>query len=251
MGINKKEKAKNKTMEEKIFLARVAEQAERFDDMVAFLKEAIDAKSGEDFTIDERNLLSVGFKNLIGSQRGAIRTIGAIEQNPKYQKFGGALSEYKKKIEGELYEKCISIVEIVKSKCLQLAADDESKAFFYKIIGDYYRYVAESASPDKLQTVKDGALGGYQEPDKLCANLNACNPIRLGLALNFSVFNYEVMNDHKAACELGEKALTEALEKIDDVDEETFRDAKSIIELLKENLSLWKEEDGDNAVEDL
>jgi len=81
--------------------------------------------------------------------------------------------------------------------------------------------------------------------------LNACNPIRLGLALNFSVFYYEVMNDHKKACELGEKALSEALEKIDDVDEETFRDAKSIIELLKENLSLWKEEDGDNAVEDL
>ena len=60
------------------------------------------------------------------------------------------------------------------------------------------------------------------------------------------------MNDHKKACELGEAALTEALEKIDDVDEETFRDAKSIIELLKENLSLWKEEEGDqNAVEDL
>ena len=59
------------------------------------------------------------------------------------------------------------------------------------------------------------------------------------------------MNDHKKACELGESALTEALEKIDDVDEETFRDAKSIIELLKENLSLWKEEEGDNAVEDL
>ena len=45
--------------------------------------------------------------------------------------------------------------------------------------------------------------------------------------------------------------MTEALEKIDDVDEETFRDAKSIIELLKENISLWKEEEGDNAVEDL
>jgi len=47
--------------------------------MVGFLKEAISLKSGEDFTIDERNLLSVGFKNLIGDNRGAIRTIGAIE----------------------------------------------------------------------------------------------------------------------------------------------------------------------------
>ena len=59
------------------------------------------------------------------------------------------------------------------------------------------------------------------------------------------------MNDHKKACELGENALTEALENIDEVDEDTFRDAKSIIELLKENLSLWKEEDPENALEDL
>lgn len=81
--------------------------------------------------------------------------------------------------------------------------------------------------------------------------MNACNPIRLGLALNFSVFYYEVMSNHGEACKLGEAALTAALENIDDVDEETFRDAKSIIELLKENLSLWKEEDADNNVEDL
>merc|ERR1712139_50866 len=248
MGINFKFE---ENMEEKIFLARVAEQAERFEDMVEFLKAAIEAKSGEDFTVDERNLLSVGFKNLIGSQRGAIRTIGAIEQNPKYSKFGDALQGYKKRIETELYGKCIEIVNIVKGKCMPLAADDESKAFFQKMIGDYYRYVAESAREDKLEEVKNGALEGYKEADKLSGSLNACNPIRLGLALNFSVFYYEVMNDHKKACDLGEKALTEALEKIDDVDEETFRDAKSIIELLKENLSLWKEEAADNAVEDL
>ena len=119
------------------------------------------------------------------------------------------------------------------------------------MVGDYYRYVAESASEARLQEVKAGALEGYNKANELCASLSACNPIRLGLALNFSVFHYEVMSDRKKACELGESALTEALEKIDDVDEDTFRDAKSIIELLKENLSLWKEEDGDNAVEDL
>ena len=113
------------------------------------------------------------------------------------------------------------------------------------MIGDYYRYVAESAKDARLEEVKTGANVGYQEAQKLSASLNACNPIRLGLALNYSVFQYEVMNDHKNACELGEKALADALEKIDEVDEETFRDAKSIIELLKENLSLWKEEEGD------
>ena len=119
------------------------------------------------------------------------------------------------------------------------------------MIGDYYRYVAECCGPDKIESVKNGALENYQMASETSQSLNACNPIRLGLALNYSVFQYEVMNDHKKACELGESALTEALEKIDDVDEETFRDAKSIIELLKENLSLWKEEEGDNNVEDL
>merc|ERR1719453_2945397 len=239
------------SLEEKIFLARVAEQAEKFDDMVNFLYDSIDSKEGEDFTIDERNLLSVGFKNQIGANRGAIRTIGAIEQNPKYQKFGDALKTYKTQIETSLYNQCMSIVNMVENNCLSLAQDDESKAFFQKMIGDYYRYVAESAAEDKVAAVRDGALKGYSEATKHSGSLNACNPIRLGLALNYSVFQYEVMNDHKKACELGESALTEALEKIDDVDEETFRDAKSIIELLKENLSLWKEEEGDNAVEDL
>ena len=66
------------SLEESIFMARVAEQAERFDDMVKFLQEVIQSKT-DDFTTDERNLLSVGFKNQIGSKRTAIRTITAIE----------------------------------------------------------------------------------------------------------------------------------------------------------------------------
>ena len=137
---------------------------------------------------------------------------------------------------------------------MKVAQDSESKAFFLKMIGDYYRYVAESASGSQLEEVKKGALEYYNKATEVSQkDLGACNPIRLGLALNFSVFYFEVMNDHKKACELGETALQNALEKIDDCDEETFRDAKSIIELLKENLSLWKEEEDDNKneIEDL
>lgn len=136
---------------------------------------------------------------------------------------------------------------------MKVAQDQESKAFFLKMVGDYYRYVAESASPEKLEEVKHGALDYYNKASEVATkDLNACNPIRLGLALNFSVFYFEVMNDHKKACELGETALQNALEKIDDCDEDTFRDAKSIIELLKENLSLWKEEEDEGKnVEDL
>jgi 14-3-3 protein epsilon len=54
------------------------------------------------------------------------------------------------------------------------------------------------------------------------------------------------MKNHKAACELADQALQEALDQIDQLEEEDFRDAKSIIELLKENLTLWKEEEDGN-----
>ena len=71
------------------------------------------------------------------------------------------------------------------------------------------------------------------------------------MALNFSVFYYEVLKNHAKACELADLALQEALDKIDELEEDDFRDAKSIIELLKENLTLWKEEEGDNQIDDM
>lgn len=237
-------------MEEKIFMARVAEQAERFDDMVDFLRPILRDKGG-DFSVEERNLLSVGFKNLIGGKRTAIRTISAIEQNPKYSKFGSALATYKKKIEGELQKDCQNIINMIKQDAMKALSDAEGKAFFLKMVGDYYRYMAESAQGDVLATARDGALEHYKQADAAGKDLPPCNPIKLGLALNFSVFYYEVMQDSKQACILAESALQDAMNKIDEVDEETFRDAKSIIELLKENLTLWKEEEGDNNIEDL
>ena len=70
--------------------------------------------------------------------------------------------------------------------------------------------------------------------------------------MNFSVFHYEVLKDPKKAIQLADAALQQALDKIDELGEEEFRDAKSIIELLKENLTLWKEEEeGGNDIQDL
>jgi len=127
----------------------------------------------------------------------------------------------------------------------------EPKAFFVKMVGDYYRYISENAKNEKLEEVKKNALKAYEDANQI--DLPPCNPIKLGLALNFSVFHYEVMKNHKQACDLADSALTEALDKIDELQEDDFRDAKSIIELLKENLTLWKEEEEgeDNQIDDL
>jgi len=134
-----------------IFLARVAEQAERFEDMVSFLALVLDAR-GADISSDERNLLSVAFKNLISSKRTACRTIAAIEQNPKYDKYTAVLGNYKASIENKLTADCQKIIDMIQSKVLvKPVQNEESKAFFIKMQGDYYRYIAENAKGSLLE----------------------------------------------------------------------------------------------------
>jgi len=207
-------------------------------------------EKGAGVTSDERNLLSVAFKNLISSKRAACRTIVAIEQNPKYAKFNEALSSYKGTIESKLRDDCQRIVDLIEKNVLEKTCDGEAKAFFVKMVGDYYRYMAENAKGEQLEGVKQKALQAYTEANQIA--LPPCNPIKLGLALNFSVFHYEAMKNHKAACELADQTLQDALDKIDELEEDDFRDAKSIIELLKENLTLWREEEEEgNQIDDL
>ena len=86
-------------------------------------------------------------------------------------------------------------------------SDAEGRAFFLKMVGDYFRYMAESAQGEVLTRARDGALQHYREAETAGVTLHACNPIKLGLALNFSVFHYEVMQDNKQACQLAETAL--------------------------------------------
>lgn len=241
------------SVKEKIFMARVADQAERYEDMVGFLKEVILAKD-DDLNTEERNLLSVGFKNLISSSRSAWRTVGAIEQNEKYAEYSKDCADYKKKIGKELEQQCKKVIDIVKNNSLPKASDDEAKTFYLKMIGDYYRYIAENASGDLLKEATDGALEYYEKANKNAQNLKPYNSTKLGLALNYSVFYYEVKNDIPKACALAEEALESAKQNIDNMDNDDARDALSIVELLKENLSLWKEEneeDDGQKIEDL
>jgi 14-3-3 protein epsilon len=237
-------------MEAKIFMARVADQSERYPDMVEFLKEIIDESSG-DLTTDVRNLLSVGFKNLISGQRSAWKTVQAIEQNKKYAEYSADCATYRARIGDELADNCQKIIDIVNDKALPKAGDDESKVFYLKMIGDYYRYTAESAEGDRLAQVTEKALEFYDKASTAGEPLESYNSTKLGLALNFSVFHYELKNDTNKACEIAEKALNEAKDKIDEMSNDDARDALSIIELLKENLDLWKEDGEDNAAEDL
>ena len=234
-------------MDKKIFMARVADQAERYEDMVKYLKEIMD-ESSEDVSVDVRNLLSVGFKNLIGSRRAAWRTVSAIEQNKKYEQYSDNCKEYKTKIETELADLCEDIIKAVQDFSIPKTGDNsESKTFYLKMIGDYYRYIAECVQGDKLAEVTDKANDFYGQATEEAEKLPTYNSTRLGLALNYSVFHYELKNDSKKACELAQHALDGAKQDIESMDNEDARDAISIVELLKENLDLWKEAEGEGG----
>ena len=129
----------------------------------------------------------------------------------------------------------------MKDVCLTKATDDESRAFYLKMIGDYYRYMAESVTGEVLNQVAEKALEFYTKAQTEAEKLPVYNSIRLGLALNFSVFHYEVKNNSTKACEIAQRALDAAKEDIDNIDNESAKDALSIVELLRENLDLWKE----------
>ena len=128
--------------------------------MVDFLALVLDTK-GPEVNSDERNLLSVAFKNLISSKRAACRTIAAIEQNPKYSKYAGALTNYKTQIETKLTNDCQRVIDIINKKVLTKPCDGESKAFFIKMVGDYYRYISENAKGALMEEVKQKALVAY------------------------------------------------------------------------------------------
>ena len=145
---------------------------------------------------------------------------------------------------------CNNVLNILDSYLLKRAEDAEAKVFYLKMKGDYNRYIAEYAQGDLKDKVSQAALDSYDAASKDASNLSPIHPISLGLALNFSVFHYEVMGDHDKACSIARDILdvaNEEMKKIEEPDEnENHRDAMSIINLLRENLDMWKMEADDS-----
>lgn len=235
--------------EKNIYLAMLAEQCNRFDEMVQFLEDMLKSRD-KDLSNDERNLLSIAYKNSVSSRRTALRTIIAYETKEKKKEtstFLPFIQEYHTKVQNELNKAYQNILDVIDNILLKKAEDSEAKVFYAKMKGDYNRYVAEYAEGDLKKTVSENALTSYKQATEFAKSLPVLNPIGLGLALNFSIFYYEVMNDHETACKIADEALTNANKDLPNIDEdaEENRDAISIINLLKENLDMWKSETDD------
>jgi len=217
------------------FMARLSETAERYDDMTQFMRALVQSTGGSsDLTVEERNLLSVAYKNVIGTRRAAWRTLNGEEN-----KDNDLAKTYRSQLEAEMEAICKDVLSLLESFMVTFTKGkaNESEVFYLKMTGDYYRYLAEF-SEGKGYDQK--SADNYEAALKVASDkLSPTHPIRLGLALNYSVCQYEIMKQPKKACELAKKAFDDAISKLDQLDEASYKDSTLIMQLLRDNLTLW------------
>ncbi|ETO36440.1 abnormal embryonic PARtitioning of cytoplasm family member (par-5) [Reticulomyxa filosa] len=257
-------------------LVRVAETAERYDDsylsfffdkkLCKFVKALVQNKTakGQDLDVEERNLLSVAYKNVVGSKRASWRTLsGGFDDADE-----ALIEKYKGIVENELENICKEVISLLVDNLLKTVTGkkDETEVFYLKMSGDYYRYLAEfrqsndsykEKSKEYYQKALDVAQDHLPEthPTRLVKNFlknilytffKRCNIFQSiltnGLALNFSVCYYEILKQPEKACELAKKSFDAAIEKLDGLNDSNYKDSTLIMQLLRDNLTLWTSE---------
>ena len=233
--------------EENVTQAKLAEQAERYDDVAAAMKTVTESEG--ELTNEERNLLSVAYKNVVGARRSSWRVISSLEQKPVFGEHKQQMArDYRTKIENELKEICREVLGLLDNHLIAKASNPESKVFYLKMKGDYFRYLAEVASGDERTKIVQESQDAYQAAfDISKSEMTPTHPIRLGLALNFSVFFYEILNTPDKACQLAKQAFDDAIAELDTLNEDSYKDSTLIMQLLRDNLTLWTSDaQGDN-----
>merc|ERR1712110_1334116 len=126
--------------------------------------------------------------------------------------------EYREKVENELRDICNDVLGLLDKFLIAKASNAESKVFYLKMKGDYYRYLAEVANGDARKAYQDAF-------DIAKSSMQPTHPIRLGLALNFSVFYYEIMSSPDKACQLAKQAFDDAIAELDTLNEDSYKDS--------------------------
>merc|ERR1712117_651742 len=199
--------------------------------------------SGAELSVEERNLLSVAYKNAVGSRRAAWRIITSVkdkEASKGNKEQEGFAAEYCAKVEGELDGICDTILGLLDGSLVNQASGGESKVFYQKMKADYYRYKAEFKDGQDKTDAAENARKAYEEANTVAEkDLAVTHPIRLGLALNYSVFQYEVLGQPEEACKMARTAFEDAIAELDNVAEDSYKDSSLIMQLLRDNLTLW------------
>ena len=232
--------------EKKLYLAMLAEQCERYKDMIEILENLINIKK-EEMNLDEKNLISIAYKNYISEIRSAISIIITYEkeeiskENSPYLEY---IKEYKENVIKELEIECLKICNSIQNIIMPKLETKDKKVFFGKLKGDYYRYIAENTEGEIKKKYSDLCFKTYNESLIESNNLSYKNSAKLGLLLNLSVYHYEVNFNIQQALNLANDTLNKAKEALNGVDEdnEEYKDSLSIVNLLQDNIEMWEME---------
>ena len=226
--------------------AALYEKAEMHDAFVAEMRTFVRESESEPGD-SEQKMLSNAYKSVVSKMRASWRAVSAIEEKLAQDEPKKALAgKYLVVIVDELTLKCQELLVLLENDLIPKLSKPKAKVFFLKMKGDHLRYLVEIASGEEenLEELKTKSKAAYTEAATLAAeNLSATDPFRLGLALNFSVFYYEVENSQEKAYEMAKKAFDEAIGELDQLDDDAEADdVTTIMQLLRDNLTFWSEE---------
>jgi 14-3-3 protein epsilon len=151
----------------------------------------------------------------------------------------GKIKEFRDKVESELAFICHDLINVVEKNLLPITSANDAKVFYLKMVGDYWRYLAEFASDDAKKTATTSCEAAYQKAQDLAKQMPATNSLRLGIALNLSVFYFELLGDPDKACDTAQQAFDEGSDALATLDEASRRESSKIIALLRDNLMRW------------
>jgi len=233
-----------KDREDLIFSAKLSEQCDRYDEMRDLMKAVTKMNMGTEPGREERNLFAVAYKGCIGMRRAAYQTLKQAEQRLLDNKKIGdgtitlrVVNDYRFSLEKETKEIALELLHLVDEYCMPFCSSADSKTFYFKLMADYYRYLSEICNDIEY---KENALTAYKSANDIAfQELRATDPTRLSLALNFSIFYYEILESPDRACRLAKSAFDEAIIELDKLQEHDYKESTLIMQILRKNLAIW------------
>ncbi|CAH8309618.1 unnamed protein product [Eruca vesicaria subsp. sativa] len=191
----------------------------------------------------ERELLAIGYKKVMTTKRASLRTFFSIEEKEDSKGNKQNVNLINKKIEmvkDEFFNVCNDILSLIDSHLIPSTNNVESTVYYYTMKANYFRYMAEFGSDAEREGAANNSVDAYRIAMEMAeSGLSPTNLVRLGLALNFSIFSYEILKSTESACKLAKKAYDNAISELDGVDKRSYEDAMFIVEILRGNLSVW------------
>ena len=226
-----------------LFLTKLFNCSENYPDMVKAINKYIELNPK--LSKEENKLLCNAYKNVVSDKRNSLQILlnyAKKEESKPVNKLH-EISIIKEKIISELKEIFKEIHSMLDRYLIPNAQDSESKILYMKLKADYYRYHCEFAEGEEFEEISNNARKIYKEAFDLAEKeLPLYNEVRLGLVLNYSVFEYDIMDNKNEGLEMASKIYNDTMKILDDVEKKRSSDNLLLIQIIKENINIWSNE---------